>query len=239
MFARCWRLRGSSTASRASLKQNTRKDEFLTMPIPTRSQCLALMDRTQMPPHIRRHSFMVAEIALYLARRLNTDSIRLNLELTEAAALLHDIAKARSIATGERHDELGARMLHDWGYPALAPIVQDHTTMDFIRVHGPVTESVLVNYADKRVKHDQVVTIEDRFHDLVERYAKTRESKVYLLKRLDLYLVLEKKIFEHLNISPAGRELMQLSPDTRPEREWSYNEQQELESGLTGGRKIR
>jgi hypothetical protein len=61
---------------------------------------------------------------------------------------------------------------------------------------------LLVNYADKRVKHDQVVTLEERFWDLADRYGHTLERKSRLQENLDLYLRLENRIFEDLNIQP-------------------------------------
>lgn len=179
-----------------------------SMRIPSRMDCLALMDRVQMPRHIRFHSILVADVAVLLSTLLNNGSPFLNIDLVEAGGLLHDIAKPRSIATGERHEELGAVMVETWGYPHIAPIVKEHVTMDEVRVNGPITESTLVNYADKRVRHAEVVSIEDRFIDLIERYARSREQAAYLEKRMELYFALEERIFEGLPISPTGDELM-------------------------------
>lgn len=182
-----------------------------SMIIPTRNECLALMERVDMPPHIRRHSLLVTEIALYLGRLLNKNSVRLDLHILEAGALLHDIGKMHSIATGERHEEVGAMMLRQWGYLPVAPIVQEHVSLDFQRLNGPITESLVVNYSDKRVRHDEIVTVQDRFEDLVNRYAKTEKQEVFLQEKLGEYLVLERKIFEHLTITPVEGELMSLS----------------------------
>lgn len=181
------------------------------MIIPTKSECVNLMRRAGMPAHIQKHCLMVAEITMYLGRLLNQNSLRLNLGLLEAGALLHDIAKAQSLFTGERHDELGARMLEELGYPLLAPIVREHVCLESSHLAGPVTESLVVNYADKRVKHDRVVTLEDRFQDLIVRYAKTVEHRTILRERLALYSTLEERIFDHLSVSPTEEELMQLS----------------------------
>jgi len=162
---------------------------------------------------------MVAQIALFLARLLNGNGIRLDLQLVEAAALLHDIAKERSLCTGERHDQLGAAMLVEFGYPSVAAIVGDHVSLDASHLKGPITESLLVNYADKRVKHDRIVTLADRFDDLLDRYARTLEHRLSLLQKLHLYLALERKIFDRLSISPSGKEVMELSPDKSPPME--------------------
>jgi uncharacterized protein len=172
------------------------------MVIPTRSQCLDLIEQVTMPEHIKKHSFVVARIAVYLGRLLNQNSLRLNLELLEAGALLHDIAKARTLSTGERHEDVGARMLEEWGYALLSAIVKEHVALDISVLHGPITESLLVNYSDKRVKHDQVVPLKDRFSDLISRYAKTNEHRTWLQEKSNLYMRLEFKIFEHLTITP-------------------------------------
>jgi putative nucleotidyltransferase with HDIG domain len=186
------------------------------MKVPSRTECFSFMDEVDMPCHIRIHSAMVAEIALFLGRQLNGFVERLDFELLEAGALLHDIGKPRSLATGERHHELGADMLDAWGYSALSPIVREHISMDFDRATGPITESVLVNYADKRVKHDEIVTLEDRFDDLILRYTRTREQAAFLRERLDLYLALEGRIFDRLSIGPTAAELMRLELSDDP-----------------------
>jgi len=187
------------------------------MVIPSRSECFSLMKRVRMPRHIQFHSMLVAEIAVFLGKLLNHRSNELDLQLLEAGGLLHDIAKPRSIATGERHEELGAEMLREWGFPRVAPIVGEHVTMDPGRAMGPVTESILVNYADKRVRHAEIVSIEERFLDLIDRYARSREQAAFLEQRMGLYFSLEERIFEHLPIHPTGHELMaiQISVDCR------------------------
>jgi len=176
------------------------------MPIPTRSQCLNLMEQIGMPVHIQRHSLLVAKVAFCLGSLLNETALALNLELIEAGALLHDIAKERSIRTGERHDDLGARMVLELGYHRLAPIIKDHVHLDRSQLEAPITESLLVNYSDKRVKHDRVVSLHDRFQDLIVRYAKTRDHRSRLLEKLDLFLEVEIRIFEKLTIGPADLE---------------------------------
>jgi putative nucleotidyltransferase with HDIG domain len=173
------------------------------------------MEHVRMPRHIQFHSMLVAEIALLLGRLLNAGSGHLDLRLLEAGGLLHDIAKPQSIATGEKHEELGAEMLQGWGFTSVAPIVREHVTMDPGRALGPVTESILVNYADKRVRHAEIVSVEERFLDLIDRYARSPEQAAFLEQRMGLYFRLEERIFEHLPITPAGEELMaiQISVD--------------------------
>jgi len=181
------------------------------MIIPTHSQCLDLIEQVRMPEHIKKHSFVVARIAVYLGRLLNHNTLRLNLELLEAGALLHDIAKAWTLSTGERHEDVGSRMLEDWGYAPLSSIVKEHVVLDVSALDGPITESLLVNYSDKRVKHDRVVSLKDRFCDLISRYARTKEHRAWLQEKSNLYMLLESKIFEHLTITPDDLSRLHLS----------------------------
>jgi uncharacterized protein len=172
------------------------------MTIPTRAQCQTLMTQIQMPEHIQRHSLTVARVALTLARLLNQNSVCLNLKLLEAGALLHDIAKAHALSSNGRHEDVGARMLEAWGFTMLSPIVREHVVLEASALAGPITESLVVNYADKRVKHDEVVSLTDRFADLIGRYAKTAAHRSWLQEKFELYVLLEAKLFEHLTIAP-------------------------------------
>lgn len=186
------------------------------MAVPTRCQCLQLMQKRCMPQHIQNHSILVAKLALHLGRLLSSNGTRLDARVLEAGGLLHDIAKAESLCNGARHERLGAKVLHDLDYLQLAHIVHDHVSIDLIRLNGPLTESLIINYADKRVKHDCIVTLEDRFLDLIRRYARSTEQEVHLRRRWDLYRTLERKIFDRLTIEPDAMELMQLSLNSSP-----------------------
>ncbi len=183
------------------------------MLIPSRTECLELLQRFDMPHHIRRHSLLVAEVALFLAARLNRNSSRLDLPLIEAAALLHDIGKVSCLLTGENHAELGALMLDGIVHPSVSRIVEEHISLTSSQVAGPVTESLIVNYSDKRVMHDQVVSVEERYEDLIARYAKGPSQEQFLRRKLDLYSALEATVFSHLDIAPHEDEIMGITID--------------------------
>jgi len=176
--------------------------------IPTREQCLEFFRRYEMLPHIVRHSELVADVALLIARKLNSRGEHLDLALVEAGALLHDITKTTCITTKENHAQTGGELLASLGYPVVANIVRQHIRLD-PETYDPttVTEVELVNYADKRVKHEQVVDIGERFRDVLERYAKKLPG---LLPRLDEVQRetqrLEQKIFSKIDITPQELE---------------------------------
>ncbi|MGC9195508.1 MAG: HDIG domain-containing metalloprotein [Syntrophobacteraceae bacterium] len=178
------------------------------MEVPTRDKCLEILTRHAMPSHILRHSLLVTEVALFIAGGLNGNSCRLDMGIVEAAALLHDIGKMAGLETGENHAELGARMLSASVAESVVRIVAEHIYLDISQTDGPICESLVVNYADKRVKHDKVVTIRERFADLIERYAKSTVQAAMLHEKLDLYSALERNIFSHLTITPNDVQIM-------------------------------
>jgi putative nucleotidyltransferase with HDIG domain len=158
-----------------------------------------------MLPHIVRHSRLVTDVALLIAGKLNGSAQNLDLALVEAGALLHDIAKTASIQTNQDHAQTGGELLLSLGYPAVAEVVRQHICLDpGVATSDTVTEAALVNYADKRVKHEEVVDIEERFRDVRERYAhkfpgfEDRIQEVFLETQL-----LEDKMFSLIDLSPG------------------------------------
>lgn len=154
--------------------------------------------------HIVRHSKRVTEVALLIGRKLNQSGQHLDLALIEAASLLHDITKTKSLETRENHARTGGELLTSLGYPAVANIVCQHICLDSVSSEqDAVSEAELVNYSDKRVKNEEVVDIEERFRDVRERYAKKFPELQARLQEVQLETrLLEKKIFSKINISP-------------------------------------
>lgn len=178
--------------------------------LPSRSQCLALMAAHGMLPHIRDHSFLVMEVATFLGRSLAAADFRLHLPLIEAGALLHDLGKTPCLGTLRNHAEWGATVLADLGYPEVAQIIREHVHLD--PANGdprPLREAEVVNYADKRVLHTRVVTLEERFLDLQERYPRTNEALSRIAALQVRALALEAKLFALLTLTPL--DLMQLN----------------------------
>ncbi|HPJ43976.1 MAG TPA: HD domain-containing protein, partial [Spirochaetota bacterium] len=116
-------------------------------------------------------------------------------ELLVAAALLHDIAKTRSIQNREmRHDLIGGEMLREMGLNEIAEIVENHVVFTGFQPDGPLTEKEIIYYADKRVMHDKVVNVHTRVDDLVERYGINEKVKELIIRNKEFVLELEAKI---------------------------------------------
>lgn len=134
-----------------------------------------LWQQHEMPEHIREHSRVVCRLGLQLADWLAVAGIVLSHPLIEAGALLHDIAKAPCLGSGLPHDQEGERLLAELGYPELGRLVGRHVLLPSPH---PLDETMIVYYADKRVKHVQVVDLATRFSYIVERYGKQDPARI-------------------------------------------------------------
>jgi len=172
------------------------------MGIPSKEQCFRLMCEMKMMDHIAAHSLRVYHIAAFLVEGLNAAGEGLNSELVRAAALLHDITKTRSFATTENHAETGEALLRDMGYLSVSRAVGQHVRLDALLDRGVVSEAEVVNYSDKRVLHDEVVSLDARFDYIVARYARAPEDRDRIGRLREETAGVEKKVFDRLPFAP-------------------------------------
>lgn len=182
-----------------------------TVRIPSLDECRRIMDHHGMMPNIRRHSFVVARVAVITGQALNEKEGRLNIPLIVAGALLHDIAKTRSLREGGNHVEMGRKMVLEMGYPEVAWIVGSHVDSG-PEIADSIDEAAVVNYSDKRVQHDRVVPLKERLKDLVVRYGKAPEKGARLKEMAKNIERLEREIFSRISLSPEDLEFMIQDP---------------------------
>jgi HD superfamily phosphodiesterase len=130
-----------------------------------------------------------------------------NREETIAGALLHDIAKTLCIKTGCHHAEIGRQICVDLGYPEIGEIVAEHVVLHHFHAdlyqRGLFGAKELVFYADKRVRHDQIVPLASRLEYILERYGdgnpqKEQHIRLNFKRTLDF----EKFLFGFLDFNP-------------------------------------
>ncbi|MGA2515076.1 MAG: HD domain-containing protein [Thermodesulfobacteriota bacterium] len=170
--------------------------------IPTREECLKLMEQHGMLEHIIHHSLEVARVALFLSLELNKKGQRIDIALVEAASLLHDFAKTECLKTKEDHAKMGCQLLKGMGYERVGEVVAQHIRLEKEGNPSAVSEEEVVNYADKRVMHDRIVPLEERFKDLIERYGKQPSGRKTLGQLNREIRRVENKIFMILQIDP-------------------------------------
>ncbi len=142
--------------------------------IPTPAECLALLEEYKTPQNIIAHCRKVCEVALRVVDILENRNVCVNRELVLAAALLHDICKMQP-----EHVKLGADLIKKLGYPKVAEVMKTHGLeyIDEPEFIPQTIEQKVVFYADKRVAHDRMVTVGERFSDLKKRYAESVHVK--------------------------------------------------------------
>ncbi len=171
------------------------------MNIPDSDTCFELLRRYAVPEHIVAHSRQVAGISLFLGECLGDEKICFAPQLLLSAALLHDIAKMESVENGRDHAALGAEWLGREGYPEVAEIVLNHVLLD-TDLDGPIVAKEIIYYADKRVRHTEIVSVRERLRDLRQRYGVCSASMGRLAELEHLTLDVEKKLFAPLKIKP-------------------------------------
>lgn len=137
------------------------------MNIPSREQCLQILKNNKTPSNIIEHCKTVVKFAGKIADGLIKKGVKVNKALVIAAALLHDIERHK-----DNHVARGAELVKKLGYPEVAKVISKHTLYKVeIEENQPKTfEEKIVFYADKRVKNDKVVSLEERYDDIKKRY---------------------------------------------------------------------
>ncbi len=170
--------------------------------IPTRAECTALWNKYRMPEHIRAHSEQVANVAIALAELGVQRGLDVSIESIASSALLHDIAKAYTIEFGGDHAWIGGSIvLSETGNPYVAQGVVHHVHWDWPVDSELCFLPLAIIYADKRVMHDSVVSLNERFEDLVVRYGRNDRIIANIMKAKVLAEQIERAFSEQLGIS--------------------------------------
>ncbi|MDD4953183.1 MAG: HD domain-containing protein [Desulfovibrionaceae bacterium] len=153
---------------------------------PDDRECERYWDMYAMPEHIRAHSRMVAKVSGYLAEQALKTGLEVCVQAVRASALLHDLAKDYTIRHSGNHSQLGASWVLDLtGNPLLAQGVMHHVFWPFEVDVAKYFLPLAVLYGDKRVIHERITPLDQRFQDLLARYGKTLEihEKIIETKR--------------------------------------------------------
>lgn len=160
---------------------------------------IALIQKYHVPQHVQRHCMQVGRIALYFAEFLQQHGLSVDPVLAKQGGWLHDLVKIVDFRTwhpetfpqivtpedltvwaetrtrfhGIHHADAGAQILLEYGEKDLARVVRKHKFSQILNTQDPLSgwEEKLVYYADKRVKHDQIVSFAERLADGKKRYA--------------------------------------------------------------------
>ena len=182
---------------------------------------------------MRAHIKQVSKVAVQLAEVFAENGEILNLNLLYAASMLHDISRVcdfkklerdkfkedvtdekwkkweecRQQHKGIHHADIAYDQLTKLGFTEVAEVVRLHKSLNIVDEPDSYNtlEKKILYYADKRVKHDEIVDLKERFRDGRERYGGfdgMEERKLFeeVEKRT---FKLEKELFEGLDIEPG------------------------------------
>lgn len=156
--------------------------------IPDLDQCWQILSEARVDGPIEKHCCAVACTALDLVSRLNSAGAGLDENLVLAAALLHDIARCEP-----NHALAGARLLEMRGYPLVAAVVESHMDIE-VSEEQPLTESEVVYYADKMVRGNTLVSVNDRFGATLRKYKNDPQASEAVLNRMRQAERIKRKI---------------------------------------------
>ena len=181
--------------------------------IPTVKECLELMEQYEMLENIRAHSIVVEKIATIIAQGLIETGVDLKLEKISAGALLHDIGKSLCLGTNEDHSAKGEEICMRNHLEEIADIVGEHVVLKNYQPKAAISEKEIIYYADKRVNHDHVVSLEERLEYLLERYGRDTEDIMDRIREnMEMCKDVERKLFERLNFRPDALGEMVTTP---------------------------
>ena len=164
--------------------------------VPNDDEITELLDRYQVPAHIRRHMKGVANMILDIAGILDPEKRIYDRDLLYASAMLHDFARI-----DRYHSTIGALKLRGEGYELIADIISEHDSLALhkelsVRYRDQYYPSVedLLYYADKRVLEETVVSLDERFEASL-RKCRTPEARMNHQRRYEKAVRIEQDIF--------------------------------------------
>ncbi len=161
-----------------------------------------MMDKYQMLDNIKSHSLVVANVAYLISTSLLDAGITISIEKVVAGALMHDIGKTPSLESGQDHSKIGKQICLENDFYEISDIVAEHVRLKNYSMNGLFFETEIVFYSDKRVNHDQVVSLDERLAYILERYGKGNEKRCSAIKgNFEQCKKVEKKLFSRLDFS--------------------------------------
>jgi putative nucleotidyltransferase with HDIG domain len=161
------------------------------------------MEKYGMLENIKAHSMVVERVALLIAGQFQNGDRAISPELVSAGALMHDIGKTLCLNSSGDHAAKGREICLENDLHEIADIVGEHVRLRDYGSASPIGEKEIVYYADKRVNHDAIVSLDERLAYLLERYGR---NEAFICNRIrnnfDQCRALEKRLFYHLPFKP-------------------------------------
>jgi uncharacterized protein len=161
--------------------------------LPSREQALQLLRENQCSEKVINHCKAVTDLALETASALHKKGVKIDFELVEIGALLHDIGRSKTHSV--HHGVIGAEIVKSAGLPdSVVSIVKRHVGGGITAseaeelgwpkdVYVPVTlEEKVVSYADKLIEKGERAPIDitiEKLEGKMKYEAAERVRKLY------------------------------------------------------------
>lgn len=155
----------------------------------------------QTPKHVQAHMKQVANVAVFIAKKIKKNGHKVDINFVRHLALVHDLMKAITFDASLRkkypakHDVIiTSQILEKYHEKRLAAAVISQQFDAITSSSHPLNslEEMIVYYADKRVAHTDVVSLNYRFEEGSRRYYLGKKHP----KTSKKILTIQKKIFK-------------------------------------------
>jgi uncharacterized protein (TIGR00295 family) len=139
--------------------------------LPSREQAIELLRKNNCPSQVISHCIAVADLSMETASKLQRKGLKINTELIEAGALLHDLGRSKNHTVD--HAVIGAQIAQSIGLPEpVIKIIKRHVGAGITAeeaqmlgwpkdIYTPQTlEEKVVSYADKLIDQSKRIPIE-------------------------------------------------------------------------------
>ena len=174
----------------------------------TEDKVFKLYKQYQTPAHVIEHCKKVAFVADKIAAEYERKGIDVDSDAIYFAALLHDLLRAIDFPSNKKntdvdHSWAAYNLLNEMGESKIANMIKKHAFGAIVdEDNKPFTlEEKILNYADKRVLHDRIVSLKERFEDGKKRYNPKNLQTERQQKIHDTYFDLEKELFAPIDIN--------------------------------------
>jgi uncharacterized protein len=168
--------------------------------LPSREQALQFLRQSGCLNNVIKHCDAVAEIAVEIAKACEENGLKVDSELVETGALLHDIGRAKTHSV--HHAVIGAEIAKSFGLPeTVISIIKRHvgggiTAREARKLGWPrdiyvpqTLEEKIVSYADKLIEGSQRVPIEKTIENLSRELPASSIARIRRLHKEMLALI--------------------------------------------------
>ena len=141
----------------------------------TREEALKILDEYGTPAHVIGHCKAVANVAVKVGEKLNEKGFHIDLQLCEAAGLLHDMARVY-----DDHQTVAAEWLRAHGHDKEAEIIAVHMHYPAFNPIEETNETDLVCLGDRVCIEDKYVGPEKRFQYIFNKNKDRPDRKAIL-----------------------------------------------------------